>query len=112
MISLASHGKLVAGSRQALKGEIRTQEDGVKRKLNGKHCFTSPLPTFSSKPPVDFYKPATHKVKPLMKGDQPVNEQSTDVGGSHTQRLPSVKVMSIIIKLGIASLTQVQHAPG
>ena len=47
-----------------------------------------------------------------MKGDQPVNEQSTDVGGSHTQRLPSAKVVSVIIKLGMASLTQVQHAPG
>ena len=82
-MSLPSHGKLVAGSREAQKREIRTQEDGVKQKLNGKHFSTSPLPTFSSKPPVDFYKPVTHRVKPLMKGDQPVNEQSTDVGGSH-----------------------------
>ena len=54
---------------------------------------SSPLPTFSSKPPVDFYKPATQSLKPSMKGDQPVNEQSTDVGGSHIQRLPSAKVM-------------------
>ena len=55
-------------------------------------CSTSPLPTFSSKPPVDYYKPATQRGKPLMKGDQPVSEQSTDVGGSHAQRLPSAKV--------------------
>ena len=36
---------------------------------------SSPLPTFSSKPPVDFYKPATHRVKPLVKGAEelPVN---------------------------------------
>ena len=54
---------------------------------------SSPLPTFSSKPPVDFYKPATQRVKPSMKGDQPVNEQLTDVGRSHIQRLPSAKVM-------------------
>ena len=60
-------------------------------------CSTSPLPTFSSKPPVDFYKPATQRVKPLMKGDHPVSsEHSTDVGGSHTKRLPSAKVMCII----------------
>ena len=60
-------------------------------------CSTSPLPTFSSKPPVDFYKPATHRVKPLLKGDQPVSEQSIDVGGSHAQRLPSAKVHNVII---------------
>ena len=56
---------------------------------------SSPLPTFSSKPPIDFYKPATHRVKPLMKGDQPVNEQSANVGGTHTQRLPSAKVCNV-----------------
>ena len=37
-------------------------------------CSTSPLPTLSSKPPVDYYKPATQSGKPLMKGDQPVSE--------------------------------------
>ena len=56
-------------------------------------CSTSPLPTFSSKPPVDYHKPATQRGKQLMKGDQPASEQSADVGGSHAQRLPSVKVM-------------------
>ena len=219
-VMLPSHGKLLAGNREAQKGEIRTQEDGVKRKFNGKQwrrlcsvkeCFkesqrngycsrhlkspvelttssssvssnssmelkqklkqwspdepdhalssinnnssidtsglhstlysefneseqeavralaslsnsrnstpfspllspmlqspgtaplfapcSSPLPTFSSKPPVDFYKPATQRVKPLMKGDQPVNEQS---GGSHTQRLPSAKVMCMYVRI-------------
>ena len=35
-LSLPSHGKLVASNREAQKGEIRTQEDGVKRKFNGK----------------------------------------------------------------------------
>ena len=213
-VMLPSHGKLLAGNREAQKGEIRTQEDGVKRKFNGKQwrrlcsvkeCFkesqrngycsrhlkspvelttssssnssmelkqklkqwspdepdhalihnnssidtpglhstlysefneseqeavralaslsnsrnstpfspllspmlqspgtaplfapcSSPLPTFSSKPPVDFYKPATHRVKPLVKGDQPVNEQSANVGGTHTQRLPSAKVCNV-----------------
>jgi len=34
--SLAAHGKLLANNREAQKGEIRTQEDGVKRKFNGK----------------------------------------------------------------------------
>ena len=208
-VNLPSHSKLVTGSREAQKGEIRTQEDDVKRKFNGKQwrttfkvtggaknfvilcfinssnsihqiqfkfnsnsvssnssnstllssvslfvfkqrlkqwspdesdhglinnnssidatglhstlystpfspllspmlqspgtaplfapCSTSPLPTFSSKPPVDFYKPATQRVKPLMKGDLPVSsEHSTDVGGSHAKRLPSAKVMCII----------------
>ena len=56
---------------------------------------SSPLPTFSSKPSTDFYKPATHRVKPLVKGDQPVNEQSANVGGTHTQRLPSAKVCNV-----------------
>ena len=62
-------------------------------------CSTSPLPTFSSKPPIDFYKPATQRVKPLMKGDHPVSsEQSADVDGSHTKRLPSAKVSSYLYK--------------
>ena len=48
-------------------------------------CFTSPLPMFSSKPPIDFYKPVTQS-KPLLKGDHPVrSEQSTDVG-NHIQK--------------------------
>ena len=32
-------------------------------------CSTSPLPTFLSEPPVDYYKPATQRGKLLMKGD-------------------------------------------
>ena len=32
-----------------------------------------------------------------MKGDQPVSEQSTDIGGSHAQRLPSAKVMFMYV---------------
>ena len=35
-VNLPSHSKLVTSSREAQKGEIRTQEDGVKRKFNGK----------------------------------------------------------------------------
>ena len=48
-------------------------------------CSISPLPTFSSEPPIGFYKPARQRVKPLLKGDHPVrSEQSTDVG-NHIQ---------------------------
>ena len=57
----------------------------------------SPLPTFSSKPPVDYYKPATQRGKLLMRGGQPVSEHSADVGGSHAQRLPSSKVMFMYV---------------
>ena len=35
-MNLPSHSKLVTSSREAQKGEIHTQEDGVKRKFNGK----------------------------------------------------------------------------
>ena len=45
-------------------------------------------------------EPATQRVKPLMKGDQPVNEQLTDIGGSYTQRLSSAKVMCILEYVG------------
>ena len=61
-------------------------------------CSTSPLPIFSSKPPVDYYKPATQRDKLLMKGYQPASEQSADVGGSHAQRLPSAKVMFMYVE--------------
>ena len=47
-------------------------------------------------------EPATQRVKPLMKGDQPVNEQSTDLGGSYTQRLSSAKVMCILEYVGMS----------
>ena len=40
-----------------------------------------------------------------MKGDQPVSEQSTDVGGSHAQRLPSAKVIFMYILSCVDVLT-------
>ena len=45
-------------------------------------------------------EPATQRVKPLMNGDQPMNEQSTDLGESYTQRLSSAKVMCILEYVG------------